>query len=225
MDQIELKVTNRDLLGKKVRFLRRQGITPLHLFGHGIDSLALQCSTAELKRVITQAGKTRLINLRLDGEKNPRTAIIREVQTEPRTGLSLHVDFYQVKMAERVKMEVPVVLLGESPALKSKDNMLVQELNTLDIECLPAKIPASIELDLATLTEPEQAIRVKDIDLDEEIAVINDPEQILVKISVRHAEVIEEEEVLVAEEVAEEVAEAPAAPAEASLPEEKPEDE
>jgi len=100
--------------------------------------------------------------------------------------------------------------------------MLVQELNTLDIECLPAKIPASIELDLTSLTEPEQSIRVKDIELDEEITVLNDPEQIVAKISVRHAEVIEEEEVLVAEEVEEEVAEAPA---EASLPEKESEKE
>ena len=86
----------------------------------------------------------------------------------------------------------------------------------------PAKIPASIEIDLTSLTEPEQTIRVKDIELDEEITVINDPEQVVVKISVRHAEVIEEEVVVVAEEVEEVVAEAPA---EATLPEQEPEDE
>ena len=217
MDQIELKVTNREILGKKVRFLRRQGITPTHIFGHGIKSLAVQCDTTELKRVMAEAGKTRLINLKLDNEKRPRTAVIREVQIEPRTGQSLHVDFYQVKMEEKVKVEVPIVLVGEAPALKSKDNMLLHELNTLEIDCLPAKIPNSIELDITSLTEPEQAIRVEDIELDKEITVLNEPEQIVARISLRHVEVVEEEAV-VEEEVIE-------APAEALLPEKETEEE
>ena len=95
MDQIELEVTNREILGKKVRFLRRQGITPLHLFGHGIESLALQCDAARLKRVLAEAGRTRLISLKIGSEKEPRNVVVREVQIEPRTGESLHVDLYR----------------------------------------------------------------------------------------------------------------------------------
>jgi large subunit ribosomal protein L25 len=204
MDKIELTVANRELLGKKVRFLRHQGITPVHLFGHGIESMTLQCDTVELKRVMAKAGKTRLINLNIDGEKKPRNAVIREVQIEPLTGQSIHVDFYQVKMKERMKVDVPVVLTGESPALKSKDNMLLHELNILEIECLPGNIPSSIEIDITSLTEGDQSIRVGDINLDKEITIINDPEQVVVRIGVRHAEVVEEVEAL-----EEEVTEAP----------------
>lgn len=218
MDQIELKVTNREVLGKKVRFLRRQGITPVHLFGPGTKSMALQCDTAKLQRVLAEAGKTRLISLKLDNEKRPRNVVVREVQIAPRTGESLHVDFYQVKMAEEVKVEVPVVLVGEAPALKLKENMLVQELNALTIECLPDKIPASVELDLSSLTESEQAVRVKDIELDKEITVLNDPELLVVRISARRVEKIEEEEKVVAEEVVE-------VPEEAELPEEESKEE
>ncbi len=126
MEQIELKTTNREILGKKVRFLRRQGITPMHLFGHDIESVALQCDTANLRRVLAEAGKTGIISLKLEKEKGPRNVMVREVQTEPLTGGLLHVDFYQVRMAEQVKVEVPVVLLGEAPVLKSKEHMLVQ---------------------------------------------------------------------------------------------------
>ncbi|MFC1864866.1 50S ribosomal protein L25 [Chloroflexota bacterium] len=193
MEQVELEVTSREILGKKVRFMRRQGITPVHLFGHGIESVALQCDTAKLKQVLAEAGKTRLISLRLENEEGPRTVIVREVQTKMRTGALIHVDFYQVKMAEVVRMEVPVVLVGEAPALKSKDNMLMHELNTLTVECLPAKIPNSIEVDITSLTEPEQAVRVKDIELDKEIAVLNDPEVLVVRISSRPVEKGEEE--------------------------------
>ncbi len=214
MDQIELKVTNREILGKKVRFLRRQGITPVHLFGPGTKSMALQCDTATLQRVLAEAGKTGLISLKLDNEKRPRNVVVREVQREPRTGESLHVDFYQVKMAEKVEVEIPVVLVGEAPALKSKENMLVQELNILTVECLPDKIPASVGLDLGSLTESGQTMRVKDIELDKEVTVLNDPELVVVRISVRHVEKIEEViEEVVEEEVAEEAVEAPEATA------------
>lgn len=201
MDQIELKVTNREILGKKVRFLRRQGITPVHLIGHGIESKTLQCDTVRLQRVLAEAGKTQLIDLKLDNEKKPRTVVVREVQVEPRTGESLHVDFYQVKMAEQVKVEVPIVLVGEAPALKSKESMLVQELSTLSVECLPAKIPASVEVDLASLIETEQVVRVEDIEVDKEISVLNDPAVLVVRITLRHVEKIEEP--MVAEEAVE----------------------
>jgi large subunit ribosomal protein L25 len=209
MDKIELEVTNREILGKKVKHLRRQGITPVHLFGHGIESLSLQCDTGELERILAQAGHTGLIGLKLDKEKKPRTVVIREFDRDWRRGKLLHVDFYQVKMEEKIKLEVPVVLVGEAPALKSKDNMLEHELETLTVECFPAKIPASLEVDISSFTEPGQAIRVKDIALDKDITVLNDPELVVVKISFRPVEKIEEVVVEKPVEVVEEVAEAP----------------
>jgi len=211
MDEIELKVTKRDILGKKVRFLRRQGITPVHLFGHGIESQALQCDTARLQQVLAEAGKTKLINFKIDGEKKARSVIVREVEIElPRRGL-VHVDFYQVKKAEEMKVEVPVVLVGEAPALKLRDNMLLQELDTLSVECLPANIPASVELDISSLTEADQVLRVKDIELEKRVTVLNDPEVVVAKISARRVE-----------EVVEEAVEAPE---EAPPPEEEPKEE
>jgi len=221
MDQIELKVTVRDVLGKKVRFLRRQGITPVHLYGRGIESAALQCDTSQLQDVLAEAGQTRLINLKFEGERRPRTVVIREVQKGIRPGELYHVDFYQVQMAEMMKVDVPIILVGESPALKSRENMLSQDLNALNIQCLPGNMPASIEIDLTSLTEPDQAIRVKDIELDEEITVLNEPELIVARIIARPVEKVEEVEVAEAE-LEEEAAEAPEA---APAPEEEPEKE
>jgi large subunit ribosomal protein L25 len=215
MDKIELKVANREILGKKVKHLRRQGITPVHVFGHGIESLALQCDTKELERVLGQAGQTRLVSLRLAKEKKPRTVVIREFDRDWRRGELVHVDFYQVRMEEKIRLEIPVVLLGEAPALKAKTNMLDHELATFTVECLPAKIPDSIEVDISFLTELDQTIRVKDITLDKDITVLNNPDLVVAKISLRPVEKVEEkvvEEVVEAEakaEVAEEAAEAP----------------
>jgi large subunit ribosomal protein L25 len=212
MDKIELKVANREILGKQVKHLRRQGITPVHVFGHGIQSLALQCDTKELEQVLGQAGQTRLINLKLAKERKARPVVVREFYRDWRKRQLIHVDFYQVKMEEKIRVEVPVVLIGEAPALKSKENMLDHELATFTVECLPARIPDSIEVDVSSLTELDHAIRVKDIILDKDISVLNSPDLVVAKVSLRHVEKVEEEaaeEVVAAEaEAAEKQAEA-----------------
>ena len=207
MKQTELLATTRQILGKKVRFLRRQGITPTHLFGHNVESVALQCDTAQLKRVLAQTGRTRLISLKIDETKKPRNVVVREVQREPATRELLHVDFYQVSMAEKIRVEVPIVSIGEAPALKSKENFLLQELSSLSVECLPGEIPNRVDIDLTSLTKVGQAIHVKDIMLDKEGTILNNPEQLVVKVSARRIEKLVEEEV--------------EAPAEAQLAEEK----
>lgn len=207
MDKIELKVTHREVLGKKVRHLRRDGITPLHLFGHGIQSLALQCGTGEVERVLAQAGYTALITLKLDKEKKSRTVVVREYDRDWRKGQLLHVDLYQVRMKEKMRVEVPVWLVGEAPALKSKDNMLEQEFDTLTVECLPANIPSGIEVDISILTEAGHGIRVKEIPVGEGIAILDDPEALVVKVSAQPRARLEEEVEEAAEE--EEAAEAP----------------
>ncbi len=202
MEQIELQASNREIQGRKVRFLRRQGIIPVHLFGHDIESVALQCDAAQLQRVLAQVGKTKIINFILDKAKRPRKVVVREIQRDLLTGELLHVDFYQVRMEEKIKVEVPIVPVGDAPALKSKENMLLHELNKLTIECLPDKIPTSIEVDLSSLTEAEQTIHVRDITLGDGVAVLNDPEHVVMKIILRHVEKVAVEEKAEAPETA-----------------------
>ena len=143
--------------------------------------------------------------------------MVRETQQNILKGALLHVDFYQVKMTEVIDVDVPIVLVGEAPALRNKENMLSQELNELSVQCLPANIPNSIEVDVSSLDEADQAIRVNDIAAREGITVLNDPEAMVARITVQR-EIVEEvpEAVEVAEEVAEAAeAEAEAPPAEA----------
>ena len=200
MEEIELSANTRKVLGKKVRFLRRDGNTPVHVFGHNVASEALQCDTAELRRVLTQAGRTGLISLKIDNTRLPRNVVVREVQKEPRRGTLLHVDFYQVRMTEKIRVEVPIVPVGEAPALKEKNNFLAQELNNLTIECLPNQIPNDVELDVSSLTEADQAMHVADITLDEGITILNGLGQMVLKISARRLEKVVEEEVEVSGE-------------------------
>ena len=198
MEELTLTADKRDVLGKKNRFLRRDGITPTHLFGHNVESQTLQCDTAELKNVISHAGTTRLVSLKIVGERQPKNVFIREIQRDTISKQLLHVDFYQVKMEEKMAVEVPIVLVGEAPALKAKGRMLAHGITNLSIECLPTNVPPQIEVDISILEEVDQAIHVKDIAVDPDITVHVDPEQLIVKIA--EAVVKVEEEEVVAEE-------------------------
>jgi large subunit ribosomal protein L25 len=218
MEKLKLKANKREIMGKKSRFLRRQGITPAHLFGHGLDSLALQCDTPTLQRTIARAGTTRLISLDIEGDKNPRSVFIREIQKEPRSGALLHVDFYQVKMTEKIKVDVPIILTGEAPAMREKGRTISLILTSLSVECLPDDLPPQIEVDLSPLVDTEQAIFVRDIALGPGVTVFNEPDLMVVKVSEVKVEVeVPVEAVAVeAEAVAEEGAEAAEEGAEAA---------
>jgi large subunit ribosomal protein L25 len=183
MEELTLNAAKREVLGKRNRFLRRQGVTPAHLFGHSLESLALQCDTAELKKVVAHAGETRLISLKVKGDREPKRVFLREIQKDALGKVLLHVDFYQVRMEEKMTMDVPIILVGEAPAMKGKGRLLSHGITELSIECLPAKVPPQIEVDISILTDLDQAIHVKDIVLDPEITVLADPEQLVVKVS------------------------------------------
>ena len=183
MQELKIKATKRDVLGKKTRFLRRQGQTPAHLFGHSIDSLALQCDSVELKKLVAHAGTTRLVILKVEGEKEAKNVFLREIQRDTLSRELLHVDFYAVRKGEKMTMEVPIVMVGEAPAMKGKGRILSHGINILKIECLPEKVPAQIEVDISVLKELGESLHVKDIVLDKDILVHDDPEQMVVKVS------------------------------------------
>ncbi|MFH0847556.1 MAG: 50S ribosomal protein L25 [Chloroflexota bacterium] len=192
MDKLTLKASKRDVLGKKVRLLRQKGVVPAHVYGHDIESLALQCETSQLQQIIAKAGTTRLLNLKVDDEKSPRSVFVREMQRDVITRQLLHIDFYQVKETEKIETDVPIVLVGEAPAMKGKGRMITRGISSLRIECLPSKLPPQIEVDLGPLTDLDKMILVKDIAVGPDVMVKTDPEQLVVRVS---EVVIEVEEV------------------------------
>jgi len=213
MDTIPLEVQKRDVLGKKNRTLRREGTTPAHVFGHGVKSQALQGSTSEIERVVERAGKSRLIGLKIAGEKRVRNVVVKEVQRKPGSGMLYHVDFYQIRTKEKVTLEVPVHVVGQAPALENTANKLEVELAELTIDCLPTQIPSRVDVDVSSLEKPSDAVRVKDLSLAEGINVHNSPDLVVVKIIVEkkrgpEMEAVPSEEVEVVA-AAEPVAEAP----------------
>jgi len=195
-------------MGKKSRFLRRQGVTPVHLFGYDTEPMALQCETVHLKQVLKTAGKTKLVGLMVDKHKKPRKVVVREVQKNAISGELVHVDFFQVSMEEKIKVDVPVVLVGEAPALKVKTNMMAQDLSAVEIECLPDRIPETIQVDISVLVEDDQSILVKDLVLGEGVVALTNPAQVVVRIAPLQIEKVEKK---VVAEVAEGAEAAPVA--------------
>ena len=186
--ELSLKADLRDITGKNVGSLRRRGITPLHLFGNGVESLALQAETAKVEKSLSQAGETRLISLGVGSERKPRPVLVRGVQRDPISRQLLHVDLYQVNMSQRVEAEVPIVLVGQASALQSKGVTVLQQLDSLAVECLPDSIPGRLEVDISSLTDAGQVKRVKDIKVDQDIAVSTDPEQVVAIVVARAEE-------------------------------------
>jgi large subunit ribosomal protein L25 len=182
MQSQSLKATTREVLGKQTRFLRRQGVIPAHLFGHNLESLALQCNTAELQPVLARSGTTTLINLTVNKEKKPRKVLVREIQRDTFGKVILHVDFYQVNEAEKLRASVPIVFKGESPALKAKGRFLMRPLTVLELECLPDKLPHEIVVDLSELKTEDQVIHVRDVILADGITLLSNPDQLIVKV-------------------------------------------
>jgi large subunit ribosomal protein L25 len=141
--------------------------------------------------VLSQAGKTRLIELKVGRSQKNHNVMVREVQKDPIRGNLVHVDFYEVNMAEKIKVEVPIAIVGESPALKIRENMLYQTMKSLHIECLPDKMPDRIRVDISIILEVDQAVHVKDIMIPD-VTILNDPDLQIAKVSLRPVEVVEE---------------------------------
>ena len=201
MGDVQLQVDPRVVTGKKVKALRRQGIVPAHLYGRDTESLALQAQTADLTNLLRTASRNAIIDLQISGEGEPRAVVMRGVQRDAITDQLLHIDFFQISLTERLTANVAIVLTGEAPAVNIHGGVLLQSLDSLAIEALPAEIPQQIEVDISTLEELEDARFVRDLTVPAGVEVLADPDQVVVKVSPpKLAAEIEAEEALAAEE-------------------------
>jgi len=199
MDKFVLELKDRQLVGKKVERLRREGITPVHMYGPGIDSRSLQVPTRELLAVLQTAGSTIPISIVIDGGDEHLT-FIREVQWEPVSGELLHVDLLRAELTRLITVSVPLTLVGESPAAKESGGALVQYLYSIDIEALPLDIPASLELDVSAIAALETILRAGDVSIPPKSSMVTNPSESAARVIVATEAVVEEQEELTPEE-------------------------
>ena len=196
MDTIELTVDKRELTGKKVRRLRRQGLIPANLFGPKIESVPLQIDAASLHRVLAQGGRNAVITVTINGEKKSVTSVVRGLQSDPTTDELLHVDLFEVDATQVITAEIPVTLIGESPATKGQGTVISHSLNSVQVEGRPIDLPRVIEVDISGLTEIDEEIRVRDLAIPGNTSLLTDRDQLVVKVArarVAVEEVVEEE--------------------------------
>ncbi|MBI4198858.1 MAG: 50S ribosomal protein L25 [Chloroflexi bacterium] len=173
----------RSVTGKKVKALRRQGITPLHLYGRGTTSLNLQAPTVLVQRLVTQAGGNVPVSVSIKGAPGAHFAFARQIQRHPVTDALLHVDFYQVPTTEVMRAEVPIHLVGEAPAARVHGGTLLQAIHSLAVECLPLDIPPFIEVDVSGLDDYEKAIHVSSLNLGERVTIVTEPGELIARVN------------------------------------------
>jgi large subunit ribosomal protein L25 len=203
MEQYELTAAPRQVIGKQVKALRRAGQVPAILYGRNVEPMALQLEARSLNRVLSHVGQSRLIKLNVQGQPEPHMALARAIHREPITGSLYHVDFMAVSMTEKIKVQVQVILVGESPAVQRGEGVLVHALNSVEIQCLPGDLMDAIRVDVSTLDKVDAQVTVKDLKVSEGIEILAGLDEMVVRVTPVREEKVEEVVPVAAEAVAE----------------------
>ena len=219
MDRLSLSAEERTLLGKKVKKLRKSGKLPGHVFGKGLETESVTVDAREFLKIFHLAGETGLIDLKI-GKEKVRPVLIREVQYDPVSGDSIHIDFFQVNLTQKVKVPVPLVLIGEQPeTVKLGEAIVLQTINEVEVEALPTDLVEKIEVDVSSLKAIDDAITVGQLNYDKAKLTIHAAEdEIVIKlapaVSAEMEKLLEEQAAETAAAALETAGEEGAAPAE-----------
>ncbi len=209
MQKHTLSVTKREIFGKKVKNLRKEGTLPGNIYGHDFASVAVQMPTKVFSDVFEKAGHSGVVELTIDGKAIP--TLVHEVTYDHINHDLLHVDFYKVNLKEKVKAVVPVVLVGEPQAVTEKLGLLMHSLNEVEVEALPTDLPEKIEADVTHLAQVGDSIKVADLKTPAGVSIVTDGEHEVARI----AELVSHE---AEEQAAEEAAAAEAVSGEGEAP-------
>lgn len=188
-DDIIIKVEKRNVTGKQVSKLRRQGILPGVVYGHKVDSYPIQMETHATTLLMKKITPTTLVTLDLDRKQT--RVIVRDRTYDVVTGALLHLDFLALSMTEKLRANVAIELVGEAPVLDEEPNTLINHvLNELEIEALPDDMLERVTVDISGIATSDDIISVGDLDLGDKITVLTPAEEVIVSVSY----VAEEEE-------------------------------
>lgn len=162
MEAVTLQAKKRVVIGKKVRALRRSGYIPAVVYGHGVPAQSLMVERREFERFYRKVGDARLIDLAVSDEA-PLKTLIQDIARDPLTGAPVHVDFRVVTMTEKLRTEIELRFVGRSRAIAELGGVLIKNMNSVKIECLPDALVDAIPVDLASLAEFGANIHIKDL--------------------------------------------------------------
>lgn len=177
-DKFELAAEVRSTVRRGIKALRRANKVPGVVYGHNIAATNIQVDLKEVSAVLRKAGRNSLITLQLDP---PKMVLTREVQRNPISRIPLHIDFYEVSMTEKIRAQVRVVLEGVSPDVKGGTGVLLQELNLIEIECLPGDLFDTFKIDISKM-KIDDVVYVRDLTIPAGVRVLEDLDDEVVRI-------------------------------------------
>ena len=183
---MDLVVQKRDKFGKATRLLRRHGLIPAELYGHGLENRHLNVSLKDFNKAFKVAGESTMIELRLDNERLP--VMIHNISFHPISDEVLSVDFYQVRLDELIKVKVPLNFIGDAPAVKEKGGVLVKAIQELEVEALPSNLPHNLQVELSSIVEIGGSIHVQDIKVPQGVKILVNLETVVATVTEKAAE-------------------------------------
>ena len=192
-EEVLINAEKRNVVGKQVKALRRQGILPGVIYGRHIEAFPIQMDAHDASLILDKLTASSLITLDVDGEKF--SVLMRDRQRDVIFGDLLHVDFLVVSLTEKLRATIELKLVGEAPVADNPEVVVTQVLNDIEIEAFPQDLPEVIEVDISTLETVDDEITVADLDLGENIAILTDPNETIVSVGyVAQEEVAQEAE-------------------------------
>jgi large subunit ribosomal protein L25 len=178
MEKVVLQAEKRDVIGKQVKALRREGKLPAVIYGRRTEPINILLDAHSASLTLGKLTSSSLVTIAVDGTEYP--TLVREKQRDYIKNRLLHVDFLAVSLDENIRANVSLNIIGVSPAVKDYNAVLVNNLESLAVECLPTDLPERIDLDISVLGRPGEGIRVKDIHVSDKIRLLDDPETMVV---------------------------------------------
>lgn len=180
---MELRVQKREIFGKRVKSLRKGGFVPAELYGHGIKNIHLNVPKKEFSKIFKEAGESTLVNIVVEGAESEKLPVlIHDVLTDPIKDDITHIDFYQVRMDEKIQAAIPLEFIGEAPAVKEKGGVLVKAMHEIEVEALPIDLPHTIKVDLGKLIDIKTSVHVKDLEVLKGVKLLVELETVIATI-------------------------------------------
>ena len=190
MEKVVLKATRRNVTGKQVKALRRQGRLPAVIYGHSFEPIAISLDEHESSLVIPGLSSSTIVNIDLDGETH--AALVREKQRDYISNRLLHVDFQAISLTEKIRTMVQIETHGQAPAVKDFNAVIVTSLSQVEVEALPNDLPERLVVDISALKQIGDTIYVRDLPIADNVTLLTDRDEIVVVATSAAPEEVEE---------------------------------
>jgi len=197
---LKLKAQKREALGTKaIKDLRAKGLIPAELYGKGVENVHLSVDSSEFDVVYKEGGESTIVNV--DFGDGQRPVLIHDIHIDPVSSKILNIDFYEVNLKEKIVTNIPLEFIGEAPAVKDMEGVLIKTTEEIEIEALPMNIPQHIDVDVSVLDDFDKSIYVRDLKAGVDFEIKTDPDTVIASVSEPREEEEEPEEEMSVEDV------------------------